>query len=539
MRHITIFIFLSILSFSVSCGQQKKYIQYKVQQGETLRNIAQKLKMKKRDLLRLNPDVQKEPKANSFLVVPEQKKRFFSSRRLMASKKNQSILQDTLPKKDSLALHTRLKDSISAPFILHEVVAGDTFYSLSTFYEVPQEQLVRLNPYVQKELPIGALLKIKRNPEQFLFNPYTYTDSIVSNTQLKAALLLPFRAENYLPDSISLKEAFVTNANLVNIATDFYLGAEIAVDSLRNQGIAVDLEVFDTGTRNSTTFDSIVHQVDLSTNDVIFGPLYSDEVQSLAATLPETPLVYPVYSSGQAKFTAATILTTSPDKSVFRKELETYIKANLIGGNVIIVSDEKQATLRTANAMKIALATDTTYIDTITVLSPIDGYIEKELFLALLKPNRKNWVVLATDKNVVVSDVINSLISLPEETAAKLFTFTKGRVYDNEDNRKLAKLGFTFVSEDFYDPEATASTEFNKQFLENNHTLPSYYATKGFDITYDILMRLASGKPLEETFTLGASQRVETRFDYTTGSSGNEGLYIIQYNSDLTLTKLK
>ena len=76
-------------------------------------------------------------------------------------------------------------------------------------------------------------------------------------------------------------------------------------------------------------------------------------------------------------------------------------------------------------------------------------------------------------------------------------------------------------------------------YLEKNYTLPSYYATKGFDITYDILIRLASGKRLETTFKEGASQRVETRFDFREDAQENKGLYIIQYNKDLTLTKLK
>ena len=65
-----------------------------------------------------------------------------------------------------------------------------------------------------------------------------------------------------------------------------------------------------------------------------------------------------------------------------------------------------------------------------------------------LKPNTKNWVILATDNNVIVADAINSLISLPEETTARVLTFDKAAVYDKIDNRKLAQVGFTYVSED-------------------------------------------------------------------------------------------
>ena len=72
--------------------------------------------------------------------------------------------------------------------------------------------------------------------------------------------------------------------------------------------------------------------------------------------------------------------------------------------------------------------------------------------------------------------------------------------------------------------------------------MPSFYATKGFDITYDVLIRLASGNDLYSTFKEGASYRVESKFDYANEPKGyqeNKGLFIIKYNKDLTLTRLK
>ena len=75
-----------------------------------------------------------------------------------------------------------------------------------------------------------------------------------------------------------------------------------------------------------------------------------------------------------------------------------------------------------------------------------------------------------------------------------------------------------------------------------NGTLPSSYATKGFDVTYDILMRLASGNDLDTTFKEGLSYRLESKFDYTDNTlkiSENKGLFILKYNVDLTLTRIE
>ncbi len=342
---------------------------------------------------------------------------------------------------------------------------------------------------------------------------------------------------------------------MVNIATDFYLGAEMAVDSLRNQGAKIQFSAFDTGDRRSNEINNIIAQNNLNDNDVVIGPLYSEEVTTLASQV-SIPVVYPVYSSDQANFTASNIIKTSPEKKVFREELERYIinKFNRIDtlftdsivnqnilqkGNIIIVSDNDANAIETSKSMQSNLTINTTA--SVHILQPEEGYIAKTRFLELLKPNEKNWVIITTDDLLIVNDVINSMISLPEETTAKVFTFDKGRVYDKIDNTKLAKIGFTYVSDEFIDENSQNAQLFSKQYQEKNNALPSFYAIKGFDITYDILMRLASGNDLKSTLDAGVSRRIETKFDYRNSAyiSENKGLFIVQYNEDLTLTRLK
>jgi hypothetical protein len=162
--------------------------------------------------------------------------------------------------------------------------------------------------------------------------------------------------------------------------------------------------------------------------------------------------------------------------------------------------------------------------------------------LNILKPIENNWVILTSDDDVVVADAINSLISLPDSTNVRVFAINKGSAFDKIANSKLASIHLTYVSDEYAD-EVSASTHlFNKQYAKKNNALPSFHATKGFDVTYDVLVRLASGNSLKATFEEGASYRVETKFDYsnnTLGVSENKGLFIVQYNSDLSLTRLK
>ena len=535
MKHVKFFVFLCILTFTVSCSQQKKYVDYKVKEGETMKIIAKKLDMKTSDLLRLNPDFGRKPEANSVIVIPNKKIKFADN-----SNKDEvadNVIKDNAKKEEAIKeKKEELINELKKDFVIYEVKKGDTFYSLTRFYNVSREEMITLNPELSEGLKLGQVIKIKPIEEGEVSENHIYEDIIDEDTSLKVALLLPFRAKKY--DSIVAENIF-QKSKLANIVTDFYLGAEIAIDSLRKQGIQIDLNVFDTGTK-STRIRTILSENDLNKNDVIIGPLYSEEAE-IVANKVNTPVVFPLYSKNQHRFSSSKLIKTSPEKKVFREELTTYIKDNFTKGNVILVGDGKLASNSSNIVIKQSLESHDS-IAVVNVLKPKKGYIAKDRFLEILKPNEDNWVILTSDNTILVADAINSLISLPDSTHVRVFAINKGPAFDKIANLKLAKINLTYVSDEYIN-EASFSTQlFNKQYYKKNNALPSFYATKGFDITYDVLIRLASGHDLNSTFKEGASYRVESKFDYSNklfGSSENKGLFIVQYNKDLSLTRLK
>jgi hypothetical protein len=363
-----------------------------------------------------------------------------------------------------------------------------------------------------------------------------YNDEIREGVSLKVALLLPFRVSEY--DTVAADEIF-DNSRLANYVTDFYMGAELAIDSLRSQGVPIELNVYDTE-RNSSKIRTVLEENDLDLNDVIIGPLYSEEALVVANEV-ETPLVFPVYSKNQSNFKSSKIIKTAPDKAVFSEAIATHIKNVFEEGTITIVSDGDLESEFHASKMSEILQ-DVDSLNEVQLLKAVDGYIEKERFLEVFKQLTNNWVVLATSDNVVVSDAINSLISLPDSITAKVFSMDKGKAFDKIDDNKLARVGLTYVNDRFVDENSEFTKTFNQQYVAKNNSLPSFYATKGFDITYDILVRLASGTPLKETFKKGASYRVESKFNYSKQlfeTTQNKGLFILKYNEDLTLTRLK
>ena len=376
-------------------------------------------------------------------------------------------------------------------------------------------------------------------------------------------MLLPFRAIEY--DTIEGKDIF-KSSRLANITTDLYLGASIAVDSLRTQGININLSLFDTGRRGSQKLDSILEVTDFDDYDAIIGPLYSDNV-SKVANRTRVPIVFPVYSRNQTEFRSSRVIKTYADKEVHQKELIDHILEKYSNENVLIIGDSTVNSIRNSELIQAKLLQHDS-IQEAKIIHPNNGYIPKHIIINSLKAEVGNWVILATDQNVIASDVINSLISLPteepeeeeeddkkkkedeepemqilpEDTIIKVFASDKSNKFDKIDNNKLAKLGFTFTCDVFVDENSPAVQIFNKQYLEKNNALPSYYATKGFDIVYDTAIRIASGNNLKSTFKKGVSYRLESKFEYSRmifSTSTNNGIFLMQYNPDLTITRLK
>ena len=554
MRELKIIIILFFV-IATSCAQQKKYLSYTVKKGETLKIIAKRIGVKTKELIRLNPDTGRKPAPETLIIIPNNEYKPSTANDILVK------TNDSINTKDS----TPVKDTLVNTFVLHKVAKGDTYYSLTRAYNVSEEELKILNPLLDTSgLQLDMLLKIKPIEEENNF--LIYRDTIQENSSLKLAMMLPFRAVEY--DTIDAKDIFKNN-RLANITTDIYLGASMAVDSLVKLGIDIELSVFDTG-RKDTKLDSILAATDFSNTDVIIGPLYSEEVPKVAVR-SGTTVVFPVYSKKQTSFKSSKIIKTFADREVHQEALIEHIYDNYGSENILIIGDSSTTSIRNSDLIKSRLLLHDS-INEVQIIYPNLGYIRKDYVINALKAEVGNWVVLATDNRVISSDVINSLISLPvedpeeeeeeeedeeeeekesdepemqilpEDTVIKVFGIFKSTQFDRIDNNKLAKLGFTYTSDTFTEESSPEIQLFNQQYLSKNHVYPSYYATKGFDIVFDVGMRLASGNKLKQTFKNGTSFRLESKFDYTKDlfkTTSNKGIYILEYNSDLTINRLK
>ncbi len=581
MKKINFLFLLVFLITQTACGQQKKYVSYTIKSGETMKSIAKDNDIKVRDLLRLNPDVSRKPEPNTVIIIPNKNKvsnviTNNSDKKTHTVKKKETLFSisqkygisvEELKKANNLTGNhisygrelviplKKAEETIDVPVetsknteveevetvvetkdVFHTVAKGDTVFNLTRRFDISDEKLFEMNPTVKTEgLKLGMIIKVGEESVEELSDQY-FTDSI-TDKPLKIVLMLPYKL-NSISD---LDTKFKNKKSLLNIVTDFHSGVLVAIDSLQNQGLRVDLQVYDTE-NSSTKINRILDENNFEEVDAIIGPLFLKNAKLVAEKEADVPVIAPMFSKYQTTISERGLVKVAPDKKLLEQKLINYMLDNYNGENIIIAGDDLASTKTTISRIASKLKAHDS-IKNIAILKPEKGYIKKERFEKIIDTvQRKNWVLLIGKDNVTTNDVVNNLGVITKEKAdIQLFSFEYGFNFVNVSNNQLARLHFTYPKEAFVDTFNDATKSFKKKYRKKYYAWPSKYAIKGFDVTYDALLRLVGFDSFNEGATAGISRRVGTKFDYhteTSKSTENTGVFLIQYQENLKLKAL-
>ena len=141
-----------------------------------------------------------------------------------------------------------------------------------------------------------------------------------------------------------------------------------------------------------------------------------------------------------------------------------------------------------------------------------------------------NWFLVTDDEPAFLGDVFNNLGVFPEADSLIVFGFEKSRHYNKIDNNFLARVHFHYPTTTYLDVSNEGYKSFESIYRRRFYSLPTQYSIEGFDVTFDLLMRLSTDT---ELINQGTSERISTRYDYienTSGSVLNNGIYLVKYD---------
>src|SRR5699024_10300992 len=170
------------------------------------------------------------------------------------------------------------------------------------------------------------------------------------------------------------------------------------------------------------------------------------------------------------------------------------------------------------------------------IINPIeDKFIRLDEINPFLSADKQNWVIVETNSIPLLTNITGVVNSAKtQEHDIVLLTTLRGSAYDssNISNMHLSNLNFHFPSMDkMSNLEGDFSLAYEKQF----GITPNRYATRGFDLTMDVILRLSYNKNLGMVAAMvGETEYLENKFDYVQSREGgyyNQAVYIVKYEN--------
>ena len=371
-------------------------------------------------------------------------------------------------------------------------------------------------------------------------------DKINNLSTKNLAVMLPFRLNRVDFDSIQeVKELLHDDGALLNISLDFHTGVLMALDSAKQLGISTKLDVYDTKARAGEV-EAIIQRNDFRDYDAVIGPFISGNFDRAASILRryDVPVVSPV--SKPENLYGNVFQTIPPNELMLKKMVDFVRNMDSIPAQMFIISDQRNRNINNALAEAFPMAKQ--------LFSRVDEETGKDAFYITMEDIEEqfvegwNLVFLETNNEGFASNVtsiLNAFNGVDEELEIErqimLMTTNKNRAWDSENvsNLSLSKLKFHYPSAN--KPQAAnARNSFINSYERRFNTVPNRYAIRGFDLTLDLLLRLATEDDLYDASTNDIETAyVENKFRYSKKMFGgyyNESFYILKME-DLQITE--
>lgn len=577
------------LSFGsiITAQAQSGYFLHTVTKGQSLYSISTMYNVTMEDLIRLNPGCEKQIRAGESLKIPQansgsnQGKPTFHTIQAgetlyqLTLKYNVTVQAICTANPGLSASNFRIGQVISIPAQtaiqpakenlsetaaqtssgkktdwrdMHKVERKETIFSISRQYGISEEELIAANPELKKG-------KLKRG--SFLFIPYPASKQpakepektparIPSNEELFAQNKQSFKKIQNIKATVLLPFTEGKNRDEQMRMVEYYEGFLMAVDSLKRQGVSVNLYTYDTKGKSDVT-QSILAKEEMKNMDIIFGPAHAANVKTLAefAEKNQTRVVVPFSPEVEQVFKNPYIYQVNTPQSylyseVYEHFLRKFSKANIVFLDAGTGQNEKAEFIK---GMKNELKTNQVAYkhisnsDTLKILAAIDS-------------TRENIFIPTSGKDLSLTRLIPQLTQIRRSypnVDLHLFGYPEWQTYTQDYLASFYELDTYFYSS-FYTnnlfPAAVRFTqEYRRWYSKDMANIFPKYGMLGFDTGYFFLKGLAQeGSQLENNLNRVQVTPIQTGFKFERvnnwGGFINRKVFFVHLTKDFELIKL-
>lgn len=445
---------------------------------------------------------------------------------------------------------TLLQPAENDSFMVHQVQKGETVYSLSKQYGIPQDSLSRANAGFPEGLQTGRYIVIPKYKESYLAAVEADIRRKVDSTlklptetpeTYNMAMMLPFELE--YNDSLDRSLASGNQLYiLTEVALEYYRGSMLALDSLKKMGLNANVYVYDVGDDLVKARD-VTRRPEMSDMHLVFGPMHKSSlgVVSEVSRDRQMYLVSPNSFSSKVFEDNPYLLRAQASDQTLMRYLANYVAIQHGDDNVWMVNSTlaedwperrdfkkyyNEAVGNYPNAFSDSLRSFTK--DALT-----DGSIAERL-----KKDVPNILVVPSDDLAFVSSFLTQLSRLSEtEYDIRVYGMENWLEYDNIEAAYKNRFHLRLAVPSFVDYEDEQVNAFLRAYRERYNTDPSYF-DYGF-MGYDLMMffgqaLLKGGLRFPAYFDQLETDGVMGHYRFGKSMSGqeyeNKAVYIIEYD---------
>ena len=377
--------------------------------------------------------------------------------------------------------------------------------------------------------------------EKFDFDPTEFNVIEVQKTvfkkQYKVAVLLPFMAGDLEPNLRRKVNQFVL---------DIYQGIQLAADTLKKQGVQIELHAYDTK-RSRRVTQEIVGKEEMKGMDLIIGPLYTDPIAIVNdfAYKNKINVVNPLSSNAEVIGNNPFAYLFFPSNETIGRTSAEYVVKNVKKKPGIVLYENNSNDSATAYAFKERIKADSFKIIQTRRISKENT---RQILDMLLIPDTKlrdasseeakeeygikldsiSFIFVASGNDLISSKVLSAV-----ETRGDSITVIGSAEWLNLPVIKYetySKLGCVLYAPNYFKKDSPYYISFRNQYIKRHREIPSKYAEIGFEL----MLLMGNGlKEYGKYFQLGWRDKGYANGYITAGFNFNNS------NDNLVLPLLK
>jgi len=342
------------------------------------------------------------------------------------------------------------------------------------------------------------------------------------------------------------KTVFYKNADRF---IELYEGILMAVNELKEQGVSMELFVYDTE-NNPEKVKSILLKPELEQMDILFGPVYHENVKIAAefAKNNHIALVSPLSQKDDLLTNNPFLFQVAPSFTSLTQGSAKYF-STLQNAGIIVVHEGTPDELDIIKTYKDNLvrtffydknAKEIVFKEINYKVSGISG-VDDAMSLGL-----NNIIIIPSTNEIFVSNVLQQLMSLQKikKYNIMLYGMPAWERFRNIDLEFLQKLNLHYPSANFVDYSNENVKDFVLKYRNAFNTEPSLFSFQGYDMAKFFLSNLKKyGKYFEFCFTenseFNVGLSIDNKYVKSNENNGfeNKSVYILRYDEFLNLQK--